>query len=148
VDKRSRFLAWPIGYAILLGLVNPANAARAAELPRGPAGDSHIALVLTGDELHSPRITPAAAAVLREVVRVLPTARIGGSPLATTLERLAAARSAGDELPWLQLPRTAVLIVPRLSALATADAFVAEVRACLGGTRVRWLAAPPPTGAR
>jgi len=147
VDKRSRFLAWPVGYA-MLGVVNPASAARAAELLRGPTGDSHIALVLTGDELHSLRMTPAAAAVLREVDRLLPTARIGGSPLATTLEHLAAARSAGDELPWLQLPRTALLIVPRLSALATADAFVAEVRARLGGTKVRWLAVPPPTGAR
>lgn len=43
------------------------------------------------------------------------------------LARLARSTTTGDELPWLMLPEGAVLVVPRLGALAMRDVFLAEV---------------------
>jgi predicted proteasome-type protease len=60
------------------------------------------------------------------------------------LAKIASATTVKDELPWFKLPRDSILIVPRLGALATSDAFVSEVRARLRTTtaEVEWLATP------
>jgi hypothetical protein len=52
------------------------------------------------------------------------------------LARLARSTTTGDELPWLALSEGTVLVVPRLGALATRDAFVAEVGRLAGESAV------------
>jgi hypothetical protein len=59
--------------------------------------------------------------------------------------RLSARDALRDDVPWLALPERALLVVPRLSALATIAAFVDEVRVRVAAVapRIEWLALPP-----
>ncbi len=142
-ERRGRFLAWPLGYAIFLSVASPKLADDVAAALRAP-GSTQIALVLTGAELHFLRQSPALARLLaqaRHAVKSVPAKR---SPFLVVLAKIASATTVKDELPWFKLPRDSILIVPRLGALATSDAFVSEVRARLRTTtaEVEWLATP------
>jgi hypothetical protein len=94
--------------------------------------------VLAAADLHRLRRSATVDRLLRQARRLVATA--AGSSLARALAPLASADRAGDELPWLRLPPDAILVVPRLGALATADAFLAEVRAVAPGAA--WLSPP------
>ena len=142
-ERRARFLAWPLGYAILLRVAPGTDVNQVAQALRAP-GETHIALILTSDELHSLRESSALAKLLkhaRHVARMTP-ARAG--PLLDVVAKIAIAATVRDELPWLQLPKGTILVVPRLGSLATAEAFVADVRTRLrpSGVPVEWLASP------
>ena len=142
-ERRARFLAWPLGYAVVLAAASPEPVDAVAEALRAP-GSTQIALVLTASELHHLRASPALGPLLghaRHIVKAAPAKR---SPWLEVLARIAGAATAKDELRWLELPRNAILVVPRLGALATSDAFVADVRARLATTSapVEWLATP------
>src|ERR1039457_4475566 len=63
-ERRARFLAWPLGYAILLEVAPGTDVNQVAQSLRGP-GETHIALVLTSDELHSLRESPALTKLLK-----------------------------------------------------------------------------------
>jgi hypothetical protein len=142
-ERRARFLAWPLGYAILLEVAPGTDVNQVAQSLRGP-GETHIALVLTSDELHSLRESPALTKLLKRVRQIAKIVPARGTPLRAVVARIAIAATAGDELPWLQLPAGAILVVPRLGSLATSDAFVAEARTRLGpsAARVKWIAWP------
>jgi hypothetical protein len=127
-EKRARFLAWPLGHSILLKARDARDATRlATHLRELRAHDSRIALVLAGGELHRPHASPALAALQRSARRAL---RLGGDRdelMARLLVSVVDAGRAPDDVSWLKLPPDVVLIVPRLGALASADAFVEEV---------------------
>lgn len=145
LENRARFLAWPIGYAILVKARPPADAARVATSMRAArAQDSRIALILTSADLHRVRAAPTLTALGRGARRVL---RAGGDRdqlMARLLVSVSDVARAPDDLPWLTMPPGVLVIVPRLGALATADAFAHEVSALLDGAggSVTWLSAP------
>jgi hypothetical protein len=140
LGKRAHFLAWPLGYAVLLRAPSLAEAARVADRLRAEPAASQVALVLTSADLHQLRKSPS----LRDVtgLAAMLVRRQPDLPFAEVLKKLAAATSASNELPWLKLPAESVLVVPRLGSLATADRFVTEVRGRLGDAQVEWLATP------
>ena len=142
-EKRARFLAWPLGYAIILVIAEDGKPDEIAEALRAP-GSLHIGLVLTGAELRALRPSPALLPLQREARRVVSALPGKRTPLLETLASLAKVRSGKHTMPWLQLPPRAVLVVPRLGALATIEQFVEDVRTRLGGAhaQVEWLATP------
>ena len=145
LERRVRFFAWPVGYAIVLEMASAPEAARVADRLRAEnAADSPVALVLTGGELHSLRRREQLRGVFRLARRIRGSMPEAGSALAEALANIDRASTVGDEVPWLALPTRAILIVPRLGALATAGVFVANVRQRLAraGAEARWLAAP------
>jgi len=147
LEQRIRFLAWPIGYAVVLR-ASATNAAQVAKALRAASPSSQIGLVLTSDELHSLRKSPALASLLKSAGHL--ANKLPASPLLEMLENIRSAASARDETPWLKLPRDTVLVVPRLSALATRGRFVDEIKTRLeaAGATVEWLSFPqkPTTG--
>jgi hypothetical protein len=145
LERRIRFLAWPIGYAIVLGTPSADEAGRVAGMLRAEGtAQSSIALVLAEVDLHSLRRREQLRAVFRHARRIRQSMRDTGSPLDEALANIGRASSAGDEVPWLALPPHTILVVPRLSALATTGLFVEEVRQRLAraGAKAQWLAAP------
>lgn len=145
LERRLRFLAWPFGYAIVVRAASDAEATLIAERVRAAeAGETRVALVLTGGDLHAPRPSPATAAVIRAASRMATALRGRSSPAIALVDGMAAAGGAHDGLPWLKLPAGAIVVVPRLGSLAEPGAFVAEVKSRLvaAGAKVEWLAAP------
>jgi len=145
-ERRARFLAWPLGYAIVLATASPGRADDVAQALRAP-GSTQIALVLTGTELHRLRKSPALDRLLahaRHIVRTVPT-KPKPSALLDVVAKIANAASARDELTWFELSDDSILVVPRLGALATSAAFVSDVRARLQSNTalVDWLVSPP-----
>jgi hypothetical protein len=146
VEDRARFLAWPVGFAALAKARDARDAARiAASVRAAREKDSRIALVLCGAELHRVHPSPALTALRTSARRVL---RAGGDsePAMARLLGSITDVTRADDLAWLSLPPEVLLIVPRLGALATADAFVQEVARLLGkaGGEATWLGAPGP----
>jgi hypothetical protein len=140
LERRVRFLSWSLGYATVLDAPSATLATGIADLLRSAPASPRIALVLTHAELHRLRKSTGLSS-LRRAATVL-AKRLPASPLSDALAGLA--RAGRDEVPWLQLPRNAILIVPRLGALATHQELAAEVRARLAAAsaEVRWLATP------
>ena len=145
LERRSRFLAWPLGYAIALAASGPRQAMDTAEALRAP-GSTQIALVLTGADLHRLRTSPALVRLLRYARQVTDAAPPAHSALIDVLGRIADAANVPDELPWLTLPEDSILVVPRLGALATTQSFVSDVRSRLQAShaQVEWLTPQPP----
>ena len=147
LEQRMRFLAWPVGYAVVLR-ASASNAAQVATILRAAFPSSQIGLVLTSDELHSLRQSPALDSLFKSAGHL--ANKLPGSPLLEMLESIRRAASARDETPWLKLPRDTLLVVPRLSALATRGRFVDEIKTRLEAVRVSvdWLSFPqkPTTG--
>ena len=142
-EKRARFLAWPLGYAIILRTTESSKPDEVADALRAP-GSLHIGLVLTSTELRALRPSPALLPLQREARRVVGALPGKRTPLRETLASLANVRPGKNRMTWLQLPPQTILIVPRLGALATIEQFVQDVRTRLGGAnaKVEWLASP------
>jgi hypothetical protein len=139
LPARHRFLAWPLGYAVIATAGSAPEADKlATRLRDGARQDGRIGLVLAAADLHRLRRSAAVDRLLRQARRLVAAA--AGSSLARALAPLASANRVGDELPWLRLPPDAILVVPRLGALATADALLAEVRTVAPGAA--WLSPP------
>jgi hypothetical protein len=147
--RRLRFLVWPLGFALLVDGRDDVDAAAIADrLRSGPSAPERIALVLTAAELHRRRSDRETRAIVRAATRVAKLATTAPPELVELLDGIARP-PAGDQIAWLRLPPRAVLVVPRLGALATPDALLAEVRGRLTGhpAAIVWLAserAPPP----
>lgn len=141
--RRARFLAWPLGYAVILAVDSRTDLDKVAEALRAP-GSFHIGLVLTSTELHTLRASPALLALQKNARRLLKAMPKARTPLLTRLASLVSASRRRHELPWLRLPSDTILVVPRLGALATTGQFVADVRTRLSSidTQVEWLASP------
>ena len=141
LEQRVRFLAWPVGYAVVLR-ASASNPAQVATILRAAFPSSQIGLVLTSDELHSLRKSPALDSLFKSAGHL--ANRLPGSPLLEMLESIRRAASARDETPWLKLPRDTLLVVPHLSALATRGRFVDEIKTRLEAVRVSvdWLSFP------
>jgi hypothetical protein len=140
-EKRARFLAWPLGFAIILRAAEGSKSDEVAEALRVP-GSLHIGLVLTGAELRRLRPSPALVPLQREARRIIGMLPGKRTPFRERLASLANVRSGRNPMAWLRLPPRAILVVPRLGALATIERFVEDVRARLGGADVEWLATP------
>lgn len=140
---RARFLAWPLAYAVVLR--PPADRAQAAvDALRKPTEGSRIALVLGEGDLHALRFSgslPGLADSAARIARWEPD----GAPMKELFRRLSARDAARDDVPWLDLPAGALLVVPRLGTLATVAAFVQEVRTRVAtvAREIEWLALPP-----
>jgi len=142
-EKRPRFLAWPLGYAIVLAVADQAGLHKVAEALRAP-GSFQIGLVLSSAELHSLRASPAQLALQRHARRLVEAMPKGRTSLSQRLADLASAGTGKAGLAWLRLPPDTILVVPRLGALATPEQFVADVRSRLAtiASKVDWLASP------
>lgn len=143
VASRARFLAWPLAYGVVLR--PPADRESAVvDALRAPADGSRIALVLGDGDLHSLRFSDALPDLADSVARIDRWAP-KDAPMRELFRRLSAGDATSDDLRWLTLPTGALLVVPRLGALATADAFVHEVRVRVAAVapQVDWLALPP-----
>src|SRR5882724_1939798 len=117
IERRGRFVAWPLGYAIVLASASPGRANDVAQALRAP-GSTQIALVLTGTELHHLRRSPALDRLLADARHLVQTVPANSSPLLDVLAKVANAARARDELSWFDLGDDSILIVPRLGALA------------------------------
>ncbi|HEX8791046.1 MAG TPA: hypothetical protein VF765_08830 [Polyangiaceae bacterium] len=143
VATRARFLAWPVAYGVVLR--PPSDRARAVvEALRTRADGSRIALVLGEEDLHALRFSAALPELADGIARIDRWAP-EGAPMKELFRRLSARDATSDDLRWLTLPSGALLVVPRLGALASVDAFVNEVRVRVGAVtaQVEWLALPP-----
>jgi hypothetical protein len=140
-QARARFLAWPLAYGVM---IRPPAATQGAlvEALRAPKEESRIALVVSDADLHGVRPSDSLALLAGSAARV---ARLAPDdmPMKELFQRLAST-GAVDDLRWLALPAGALLVVPRLGALAVIDAFVAEVRerAAAVTPAVEWISAP------
>jgi hypothetical protein len=144
--RRARLFAWPVAQAVVLRAVDPAQTTELATSLRRDLDRSHttIALALGAGELHSLRPSPELLNVARAASRLMDLAADAGAlsgPETDLLVRLARSTTVADDLPWLRLPADSVLVVPRLGALATHDAFVSEVagRALTSRLRFEWV---------
>ena len=140
-EHRARLFAWPVAHAVVL----TAPDARGAEVLASSLrtnldrATTTIALALERTELHGLRLSPDLASIARATDRLRELLSDAGAPPdaeSDLLARLARSTSAGDELPWLTLPPGAVLVVPRLGALANHDLFLAEVTRLAAGSHV------------
>jgi hypothetical protein len=125
---RARFLAWPVAYGLVLR-PPAACASDVVEALRAPVEGSRIALVVRDQDLHGVRFSDALPALVESAARI---GRLAprDAPAAQVLRRVTEVDAAAlDDLGWLALPDGAVLVVPRLGALATIGAFADEVRA-------------------
>lgn len=138
VGDRARFLAWSLSSSVLLAATPPSSAREVAGALRAAARapDSRIALALEGVDLHALRESPALAAVRAGARHVLDEAGDAELRERAILEALASSDAGRDPMPWMSLPEGAVLVVPRLGAVATHGAFVDEVRARAGARAV------------
>lgn len=140
---RARFLAWPIAYGVMLR-PPPGRASAVLDALRTRADGSRIALVLGEDDLHALRFSDALPELADSIARIdrwTPE----GAPMKELFRRLSTRDASSDDARWLALPSGALLVVPRLGALAMVDAFVNEVRirVASAATQVEWLALPP-----
>jgi hypothetical protein len=150
IEQRARFLAWCMADAALLRAHSESEAVRVATALRERASDrSRIALVLRDGDLHGLRWSVEVgrlALSLQRVTRLVPSD--DDSALARLVRKLARPKGGGggddDPVPWLHLPEGTILVVPRLSALATLSEFVAEVKGRLesAGVGVDWVYLP------
>jgi len=146
-ERRARFLAWPLAFAMLLAAPTDDAQDKAAEaLREAPIESTRIALVLRETDLHKVRFTRQMENVVRsagQVVALLPRTE---SPQLRLLADLSKEKASEDPVPWLSLPRGSILVVPRLSALGSVSLFIEEVRARIQarGLRVSELYIPPP----
>jgi hypothetical protein len=143
VAARARFLAWPLAYGIVLR-PEAAREQAVVDALRAPADESRIALVLGEGDLHALRFSEALLGLADSATRIAQWAP-EDAPMKDLFRRLSSRDAVRDDAPWLALPSGALLVVPRLGALATIDAFVDEVRARAGAVapRIEWLALPP-----
>jgi hypothetical protein len=145
LERRGRFLAWPLGHAIALATDGSGRAKDTVEALRAP-GSTQIALVLTGADLHRLRHSPALDRLLVYARQVKDAAPAKQSGLIDLLGKIADAANVPDELPWLTLSEESILVVPRLGALATPQSFFADVRSRVQAShaQVEWLTGQPP----
>jgi hypothetical protein len=101
---------------------------------------STVAVVLTDDEL-TLRATPDRQA-LQESARRLGAAMAANRRRDTKdLEAFAKAIPEERAAPWLAVAATALVVVPRLSAMSDTDGFRTEIEA-VAGAPIRWVHAP------
>jgi hypothetical protein len=145
VAASARFLAWPLAYGIVLR-PPPDRARTVVEALRTPDDGSRIALVLGNDDLHELRFSGTLADLADDAARIERWAP-DDEPMKGLFRRLSARDALRDDVPWLTLPEGALLVVPRLGALATIAAFMHEVRVRVAAVapRIEWLALPPGT---
>jgi hypothetical protein len=140
---RARFLAWPLAYAIVVR--PPAEKMEGVvDALRSSVEGSHVALVLRHEDVQSLRLSAALPALADGVARIQRWAP-DDMPAKDALRQLSAG-SGSEDLRWLALPHDTLLVVPRLGAVATIDAFVREVQgrvAAVAPEHVEWLALPP-----
>jgi hypothetical protein len=141
--ERARFLAWPIAYAAVLQLQDASSAEEFAKRLRRRSGDgrSNIALVLLPNDLALAPLpkTSRLGDAARRLSRALAANHLPAEP---QLKTLVPAALSGPALPWLELPPTDVLVVPRLSALASLHSFVDEIENAAGPLLRRWIHRP------
>lgn len=133
---RARFVAWPIAAARVLELPTVDARATCAEnlRHRRARDDSTVALVLSSDDL-ALRPVPERDAVRKAARRLGAAMAVAKREDNQRLEAFGRAAPAGRVAPWLEVKPWALLVVPKLSALATEDAFHAELASVCRGAR-------------
>lgn len=142
-EARARFLAWPASNAALFDARDEASARRIMSRLRATATEagSPVALVLSKDDLEN--LDGAEHARFEASARRLGEAvAASGLTAPKTLEALARPRPAGRAAPWLEMKETSVLVVPRLSALASPERLSAAIDAAAGGAALSWAHRP------
>ena len=146
LGRRARFVAWAAARAVVVDLGSRARAEQCAATLRSRTRltSSTLGLVLLDDDL-AMRPTPDRAEI-QEAARRLAIAlaspdRARASTEHDDLEALAEARVAIRATPWLTVPPSAVVVVPRLSAMADVAGLTGEIEAA-AGPGARWIHAP------
>jgi hypothetical protein len=142
LGRRARFLAWAASHAVVADLGTRERAERCARALRTRTSleASRVALVLMDDDLAF-RPTPDRAELQEAARRLGELMAASGVRDAGDLEALAHATPAGRAVPWLEVPPTVVVVVPRLSAIADATGTKKEIEEAAAGP-IRWLHAP------
>jgi hypothetical protein len=142
LGRRARFLAWAASHVAIVDLGTRERAEQCARALRVRASleGSPVALVLMDDDLE---LRPNAERAelqdgARRLVRGMSASRARD---ADELEALTRPTPRERAVPWLHVPRTAVVVVPRLSAIADAAGLAKEVEVAAGAP-IRWLHAP------
>jgi hypothetical protein len=140
-EAQARFLAWPIAYGVILR-ATPDEGDRVLGALRAGAPSPRIALALGDGDRGRLRHSEALGDLASSADRIARSE--SDDPLVVFLRRLSASDRRGGGLAWLSLPPGSILVVPRLSALASIGAFVSEVRERVASTRVavEWLYQP------
>lgn len=124
--ERARFLAGPIGDAVVVATKDAAGAEKlAAEIMA--AERTHIALAFTEHAIDA-HLLPSALEVASLARLAENTLKGHGTPEQRDLLHLLTLPIV-KSAPWLALSPNAVIIVPKVSARASLGAFVSEVRA-------------------
>ncbi len=146
LGRRARFLAWAAARAVVVELGSRARAEECATALRARTrlASSTLALVLLDDDL-AMRPTPDRAEI-QEAARRLALALASHPGAGASAERhelaaLAEARVAPRASAWLTVPPTALVVVPRLSAMADVVGLTKEIEAA-AGPGARWIHAP------
>jgi hypothetical protein len=140
-EAEARFLAWPIDYSVIVR-VAPGAASEVLDALRTQPAGSRIALALGDEDRRGVRYSDALPELSASAMRIARGA--SDSPMVSLFRRLSASAPADGALDWLTLPTGSILVVPRLSALASVGDFVEEVRTRLASQRVpvEWLYDP------
>jgi len=141
--ERARFLAWAAARAAVADLGSRAAAEACARMlrERAAAPGSPVALALLDDDL---ALAPVAEREeLKEAAQLLGRAMLANGFTDTQhLDAFARAPPRGQVAPWLDLPRTAIVVVPRLSAMADPGALERAIERAAGGAAIRWIHRP------
>ncbi len=143
--RRARFLAWSVAGAAVIDLGTRARAEECAATLRQRTSleSSTLGLVLLDDDLamrptpDRPEIQEAA----HDLAKAVEAEREGPTADVTELEAVATATLAEPTATWLDMPATAVVIVPRLSAIADAKGFREEIEVAAGAP-IKWVHRP------
>ena len=143
LGRRARFLAWAASRAALVDLGTPESAEACARRlrERTRLDASTIALVLTLDDL---ALRPVPDRALLETAAHKLGRAMAANDIreASHLESFARATPTGRVAPWLVVPPTAVVVVPRLSAIARPEDLTQEIESAAAGAPLRWLHHP------
>ncbi len=141
LGRRARFLAWAASRVVLdLGTRDRAAECASALRQATSLPTSSIALVLMDEDLALRPTSDREA--LRTSVRLLGAAMVAsGRRDAKDIDALANATLEERAVPWLVIAASAVVVVPRLSAMADSAGLTKEIEE-EAGAPVRWVHAP------
>jgi hypothetical protein len=144
-SRRARLLAWSAVQAAVIALGSTGERANMTSALRERArhADSAIALVLTDADLALVPVPERDR--LREQARLLGRAMAANRLEDDTRMEAFVAETAGERVaPWTELGATALVVVPKLSRVASDGVVVPEIEAALAETRshARWVHRP------
>jgi len=147
VAERARFAAWPVAHAAVVELNSSSSTEQAAGRLRERTSlqQSTIALVLMDRDLALEPVAerPELEAAAKRLGAVIAANHIDQPEHFESLGHTQpSARPSERVAPWLRVSPNAIVVVPRLSALAKLDSFGIEIEQAIRDGSARWIHRP------